>query len=65
MAYKGSYVTSCTIVDIRKKRREWQKKGKARCTKCKWLKWGYYCDKKKRSAEHIDKPKHCNGFEKL
>lgn len=59
---KGSYGTACIIVDVRKKRKEWLRKGKANCKNCVWLKWGYYCDKQKRSAEHIDKKKHCKDY---
>jgi hypothetical protein len=64
MAYKGSYGTSCIIVDIRKKRRKWLNKGKANCSKCKWLMFGYYCGKKKQSAVEVNKPKHCNFYQK-
>jgi hypothetical protein len=59
---KGTYGTACIIVDVRKKRKEWLRKGKANCQRCVWLKWGYYCYKQKRSAEHIDKPKHCKYY---
>lgn len=62
---KGSYGTSCIIVDVRKQRNEWLRKGKANCKRCKWLKWGYYCDKLKRSAENVDKPKHCNFYKQV
>lgn len=64
MAYKGSYGSSCTIIDVRKKRREWLNKGKANCSKCVWLKWGYYCNKERKSPEYINKPRHCKFYEK-
>lgn len=61
---KGSYGTACTIIDIRKERREWLSTGKGNCKRCAWLKWGYYCDKKKRSAEDVGKPNHCEFYKK-
>ena len=51
-------VNTSTVINIRKKRNQWQRKGKARCTSCEHFYYGYYCNKQKRSAEHYDKPKH-------
>ena len=55
-------VNTSTIIDIRKKRNAYMKKGKAHCQKCKHLSWGYYCSKKKRSAIEVNKPKHCTFY---
>lgn len=55
-------VNTSTIIDIIKKRTAWQKKGKAHCQRCKYLQFGYYCGKKKRTAHHVDKPKHCKDY---
>lgn len=54
-----------TIINVRKKRNQWQKRGKAFCPKCTNFAFGYYCKKLKRSAEHYDKPKHCNFYEEI
>ncbi|WP_172638593.1 hypothetical protein [Clostridium pasteurianum] len=35
-----------SIIDVSKKNRAWQRKGKARCTECIYLEFGYYCRKK-------------------
>lgn len=60
---KGSVgANTGTIINVKKKRKQWQKKGKARCTKCIYFLYGYYCDKERRSAEHWDKPKHCRWY---
>lgn len=59
---KKTGVNTSTIINIRKKRTKWQKDGKARCTKCSNFRYGYYCNKLKRSAEHYDKPKHCRFY---
>ena len=44
-------VNTGTIINIRKKRRKYMKNANATCSKCSWLQFGYYCSKKKRSAE--------------
>lgn len=43
-------VNTSTIINIRKKRREYMKNANATCSKCSWLQFGYYCSKRKRSA---------------
>lgn len=55
-------VNTSIIIDIIKKRIAWQKKGKAHCQRCKYLLFGYYYGKKKRTAYHVDKPKHCKDY---
>lgn len=58
----GTGVNTSTVINIRKKRTAWQRTGKAYCQRCLHLQFGYYCIKQRRSAEHVDKPKHCNYF---
>ena len=55
-------VNTSTIINIKKKRNNYLRKGKAHCKKCKYLAFEYYCNKQKKSAEHVDKPKHCRFY---
>ena len=57
-------VNTSTVINIRKKRNQWQRKGKDRCTSCEHFYYGYYCNKQKRSAEHYDKHKNCMFYVK-
>ena len=43
-------VNTSTIINIKKQRSKYLRNGNATCSKCKWLEFGYYCGKKKRSA---------------
>lgn len=57
-------VNTSTIINIKKKRTAWLKKGKGNCLKCKHLAFGYYCNRKKESAVHVGKPNQCKLFVK-
>lgn len=57
-------VNTSTIIDISKKRKSYLNKGNVYCIKCKYLMFGYYCGKKKRSAVYISQRKHCKFYEK-
>lgn len=57
-------VTTSVIIDIRKKRKGWLNKGKANCTKCKHILWGYYCNKRKCTPPNIKNQRYCKFFEK-
>lgn len=57
-------VNTSTIIHV-KQRKVWCKSGKANCRKCTHLKFDYYCNAKKRSAEYVDKPKECKYFREL
>ncbi len=59
---KSVGVNTSTIINFYKERRDYFKNGKAHCQKCKFFAFGYYCNKEKRSAEYVDKPKHCRKF---
>lgn len=60
MAFKGTTGTSTTLVKLKKVKKT--DKGAVFCTNCKNLKWGYYCEKQKKSAEWINRPKICRFF---
>ena len=36
--------------------------GKAKCVDCKYLKFGYYCDKRDKTAYHKNKKRKCDYF---
>ena len=55
-------VNTSTIIDFRKQRSDYFKKGKANCTKCINFRYGYYCIKLNSSVEHATKQKHCKQF---
>lgn len=55
-------ITTSVIINIGKKRRQWHNKGKAHCKRCEYLQFGYYCAKKRRSAEWVNKPKQCTDY---
>lgn len=57
-------VQTSVIIDVRKKRKEWFAKGKANCTKCKHILWGYYCNKKKYTPPNVNNQRHCRFFKK-
>lgn len=56
-------VNTSTIINFKKKRNAYQRKGGVYCKNCKHFRYGYYCKKTRRSAEHYDKPKQCKFFE--
>lgn len=62
MRSKKTGTSMGAIIDVRKEHEAWEKKGKAKCTECKHLEFGYYCGKKRRSAIDVDKQKHCRFY---
>lgn len=50
MKSRKTGTNTSTIIDVRKKRREYLRGANATCSKCRWLQFGYYCSKKKRTA---------------
>jgi hypothetical protein len=53
-----------SIENIGRKHREWQRKGKANCTRCEYLEFGYYCRKKKKTPEWVKYNRQCRTFKK-
>ncbi|WP_010236353.1 hypothetical protein [Clostridium arbusti] len=54
-----------SIENIGKKNRVYQRKGKANCTKCEYLEFGYYCRKKKKTPEWVKYNRRCREFKKI
>lgn len=65
MAHKGQLGVSCSFDNTMAKHNRWEKTGNAKCTNCEYLEWGYYCSKKKQTAEWPNRIKHCDSFKKI
>jgi hypothetical protein len=62
MRTRKTGISMGSIIDVGKANREWQRKGKARCTKCIYLEFGYYCRKKKKTPVWVKERRKCKSF---
>lgn len=62
MKSRKTGVSTSYIVDVGRKNKEWNRKGKAKCTECKYLQFGYYCSKKRRTPAYVNEKRQCKSF---